>query len=127
VAASGGADRQTVASAKLLAPESLRTVTRTVTREDFEINARRVSGVARALMLTSNEDLSRRAAATFRQCGEFASPRKPSAAPRTASAPRPASIDEVDGGDELVALRHLPSRSAARHVCPLICSLPTHL
>ncbi len=56
--ASGGADRQTVASAKLLAPESLRTLTRTVTREDFEINARRVPGVARALMLTSNEDAS---------------------------------------------------------------------
>ena len=35
-AASGGSDRQTVASAKLLAPESLRTLTRTVTREDFE-------------------------------------------------------------------------------------------
>ena len=56
--ATGGADRQSVASAKLLAPESLRTLTRTVTREDFEINARRVPGVARALMLTSNEDVS---------------------------------------------------------------------
>ncbi len=56
--ATGGADRQTVAAAKLLAPESLRTLTRTVTREDFEINARRVPGVARALMLTSNEDAS---------------------------------------------------------------------
>jgi len=56
--ATGGADRQSVASAKLLAPESLRTLTRTVTREDFEINARRVPGVARALMLTSNEDAS---------------------------------------------------------------------
>jgi hypothetical protein len=54
--ASGGTDRQSMASAKLLAPESLRTLTRTVTREDFEINARRVPGVARALMLTSNED-----------------------------------------------------------------------
>ncbi|WP_181791170.1 baseplate J/gp47 family protein [Myxococcus llanfairpwllgwyngyllgogerychwyrndrobwllllantysiliogogogochensis] len=54
--ASGGADRQTVASAKLLAPESLRALTRTVSREDFEINARRLPGVARALMLTSNED-----------------------------------------------------------------------
>lgn len=54
--ASGGSDRQSVASAKLLAPESLRTLTRTVTREDFEVNARRVPGVARALMLTSNED-----------------------------------------------------------------------
>ena len=56
--ATGGSDRQSVASAKLLAPESLRTLTRTVTREDFEINARRVPGVARALMLTSNEDAS---------------------------------------------------------------------
>ena len=56
--ATGGADRQSVASAKLVAPESLRTLTRTVTREDFEINARRVPGVARALMLTSNEDVS---------------------------------------------------------------------
>jgi len=56
--ASGGTDRQSVASAKLLAPESLRTLTRSVTREDFEVNARRVPGVARALMLTSNEDTS---------------------------------------------------------------------
>lgn len=56
--ASGGVDRQTVASAKLLAPESLRTLTRSVTREDFEVNARRVAGVARALMLTSDEDSS---------------------------------------------------------------------
>ena len=56
--ATGSADRQSVASAKLLAPESLRTLTRTVTREDFEVNARRVPGVARALMLTSNEDSS---------------------------------------------------------------------
>jgi hypothetical protein len=54
--ASGGTPRQTVAAAKLLAPESLRTLTRSVTREDFEVNARRVPGVARALMLTSNED-----------------------------------------------------------------------
>ncbi|RJS13754.1 t4-like baseplate wedge [Corallococcus sp. H22C18031201] len=56
--ASGGADRQSIASAKLLAPESLRALTRTVSREDFEINARRLPGVARALMLTSNEDAS---------------------------------------------------------------------
>ena len=52
----GGVERQSIASAKLLAPESLRVLNRTVTREDFEINARRVPGVARALMLTSNED-----------------------------------------------------------------------
>lgn len=54
--ASGGTDRQSVASARLLAPESLRAMTRSVAREDFEINARRLQGVARALMLTSNED-----------------------------------------------------------------------
>jgi hypothetical protein len=56
--AEGGADRQTVAAAKLLAPENLRALTRSVAREDFEIHARRISGVARALMLTSNEDSS---------------------------------------------------------------------
>ncbi len=56
--ASGGSARQTIASAKLLAPESLRALTRSVAREDFEINARRLPGVARALMLTSNEDAS---------------------------------------------------------------------
>ena len=56
--ASGGNERQTIASAKLRAPESLRALTRTVSREDFEINARRLTSVARALMLTSNEDKS---------------------------------------------------------------------
>lgn len=54
--ASGGRDRQTVASIKAMAPLSLRTMARSVSREDFEINARRLPGVARALMLTSNED-----------------------------------------------------------------------
>jgi hypothetical protein len=54
--AGGGAERETIASAQLLAPASLRALTRTVAREDFEIHAREVPGVARALMLTSNED-----------------------------------------------------------------------
>jgi hypothetical protein len=54
--ASGGADRQTLAQIKALAPESIRVLNRTVSREDFEINARRLPDVARALMLTSNED-----------------------------------------------------------------------
>ncbi len=54
--ASGGADRQTLAQIRVLAPESIRVLNRTVSREDFEINARRLAGVARALMLTSNED-----------------------------------------------------------------------
>ncbi|MFI5301620.1 MAG: baseplate J/gp47 family protein [Polyangiales bacterium] len=54
--AEGGTERQTVAAAKLLAPVSLRALTRSVAREDFEIHARRLPGVARALMLTSNED-----------------------------------------------------------------------
>ena len=42
--ASGGTERQTIASAKLLAPESLRALTRTVAREDFEINAQAGTG-----------------------------------------------------------------------------------
>jgi hypothetical protein len=54
-AASGGADRQTVEQIRDLAPESIRTINRTVSREDYEINARKVAGVSRALMLTSNE------------------------------------------------------------------------
>ena len=58
LAASGGVDRQTVAQARILAPLSLRVLTRTVTRDDFEIGALGVPGVARALMLTSNEDVS---------------------------------------------------------------------
>lgn len=54
----GGTERQSMAAIKVLAAEGLRTLTRTVTREDFEIGARRVPGVARALMLTRNEDPS---------------------------------------------------------------------
>ncbi len=55
-ASAGGNDRATIAQIKELAPATLRTLTRSVTKEDFETNAKRVSGVARALMLTSNED-----------------------------------------------------------------------
>ena len=54
----GGLDRQTIAQIKLLAPEALRTISRSVTKEDFEINARRLRDVARALLLTKNEDPS---------------------------------------------------------------------
>lgn len=54
--ASGGVDRETVAQIRQNAPASLRVVNRTVSREDFVINAKRVAGVARAMMLTSDED-----------------------------------------------------------------------
>lgn len=54
--ASGGADRDSLAQIKVNAPASIRVINRTVAREDFEINALRVNGVSRALMLTSNED-----------------------------------------------------------------------
>ncbi len=54
--ASGGADRETISQIRQNAPASLRTLTRSVTKEDFETNARRVAGVARALMLTSDQD-----------------------------------------------------------------------
>ncbi|WP_428269368.1 baseplate J/gp47 family protein [Haliangium sp.] len=54
--AAGGVPRQSLASARVRAPASLRTLNRTVSREDFEQNALRLPEVARALMLTSNED-----------------------------------------------------------------------
>jgi hypothetical protein len=54
--ASGGIERQSVAAAKLLIPQTLRATTRSVGREDFEIHARELTSVARALMLTSDED-----------------------------------------------------------------------
>jgi len=54
-AASNGFNRDGLEQIRIYGPESLRTLTRTVSREDYEINARRVSGVSRALMLTSNE------------------------------------------------------------------------
>jgi hypothetical protein len=54
--ASGGIERQSVAAAKALIPETLRAPERTVGREDFEIHAKELPSVARALMLTSDED-----------------------------------------------------------------------
>jgi phage-related baseplate assembly protein len=54
--ASGGTERESIGSAKLLAPLSVRATTRSVAREDFEIHALELPGVARALMVTSNED-----------------------------------------------------------------------
>lgn len=55
LAADGGEPREEVDGARFNAPQSIRALTRTVAREDFEINAKRVDGVGRALMLTSNE------------------------------------------------------------------------
>lgn len=54
----GGSDRQSNESVRQLAPESVRVSDRTVAREDFEIVARKISTVGRALMLTKNEDTS---------------------------------------------------------------------
>jgi hypothetical protein len=52
---SGGDDRMSLAQARSLGPQTLRTTTRTVSKDDFEINALKVAGVARSLMATSNE------------------------------------------------------------------------
>lgn len=52
---SGGTPREEVEAARVNAPESVRVLNRTVAREDYEINAKRVPGVGRSLMLTSNE------------------------------------------------------------------------
>lgn len=54
----GGTPREEVNAARVNAPESLRVLNRTVAREDYEINAKRVPEVGRALMLTSNEEPS---------------------------------------------------------------------
>lgn len=54
----GGNDRQGVEAIRQLAPLSLRTLTRAVARDDFENGALAVTGVARALHLTKNEDSS---------------------------------------------------------------------
>lgn len=56
--ADGGTDRETVQQIRLLAPASLRVLTRAVAREDFEIGALKVPGVARALALGLDEDAS---------------------------------------------------------------------
>lgn len=55
-AASGGADRETVEQARRRIPGQLRALTRTVSREDFEINALAVPGVARSMFLTKEQD-----------------------------------------------------------------------
>lgn len=52
----GGTERASVAQIREQAPESIRVIERAVAREDFEIVARRVAGVARALCLTADED-----------------------------------------------------------------------
>ncbi len=55
-AVADGVDRMTVAEARVAIPASLRTVgLRSVTRDDFEDNARKVRGVARAMMLTADD------------------------------------------------------------------------
>lgn len=57
LAASGGADRETLEAARLEIPAFVRSAgSRSVTVDDFELGARLVPGVARALMLTSDDD-----------------------------------------------------------------------
>lgn len=53
---SGGTDREALEHARYAAPDSLRATDRTVSREDFELHAVEVPGVARALCHTRRED-----------------------------------------------------------------------
>lgn len=53
--ASGGMDPETLDEIRWRAPRSVKTSGRTITREDFEINAEGVTGVVRALAVTRNE------------------------------------------------------------------------
>jgi hypothetical protein len=55
VKASGGSERMNVEEIKLRAPQSVRVSDRTVALEDYQIGAEAVPGVARALMLTSDQ------------------------------------------------------------------------
>jgi uncharacterized phage protein gp47/JayE len=55
-AAVGGLDRESVEQARVRAPRSLRVLNRCVAKTDFEDLAIQVSGVARALALSSNQD-----------------------------------------------------------------------
>ncbi len=58
-AAGGGTDRMTVEEARVAIPESVIVANQvTVSRDQFEINARGVRGVARSLVLTHDEDVS---------------------------------------------------------------------
>lgn len=54
---SSGDDRESSEQIRQNAPASLRVLERAVAREDYEIAARRIAGVARALHLTKNEGL----------------------------------------------------------------------
>lgn len=51
-----GAERETIEEARVRIPEALQTNNRSVTRRDFEIHARQVPDVVRALMLSHAED-----------------------------------------------------------------------
>lgn len=53
---SGGDDRETIAHARIAAPASVRATSRTISREDYELHAMQVPGVARALCHTRNND-----------------------------------------------------------------------
>jgi uncharacterized phage protein gp47/JayE len=54
-ASTAGADQESVESARINAPASLAAGNRSVNAEDYVTNARRVSGIARGLMLTSDQ------------------------------------------------------------------------
>lgn len=56
LAAAAGSDPMTVDEARVLGPLSMRTINRCVTAEDFEYVARLVPGIARAAMITSDND-----------------------------------------------------------------------
>lgn len=56
LAAAGGDDREKAAVTKLKAPNSIRAPRTTIAREDYEIHALEVPGVARALMISTDQD-----------------------------------------------------------------------
>lgn len=55
-ASTGGSDRDSIEAIREEAPASVRSLTRTVSKDDFENHAKLVAGIERALMMTRNED-----------------------------------------------------------------------
>lgn len=93
-AAVPGSDRESSDEIRVNAPAALRTNIRSVTQDDFAINAKLVSGVARALILTSDDLAS--IAENFGQLYIVAFGATTTSGRFKAAAPTQALLDQVD-------------------------------
>ncbi len=89
----GGTNREAIDEIRINAPASIRVNERSVTQDDFSINARRVAGVARALILTSDDLAS--VAENFGELAIVAEGPKTSSGKFKSAAPTQALLDAV--------------------------------